>query len=106
MIFSFSFTLFRVNRNFKNIDDELPLRDISLINWSSLHLLPLDDCVSSLEKYINKLFDDHVPLVTRRIISSLKKLRDLELNEIQPSLFGNSKFIINTITFFVRNTLV
>lgn len=53
-------------RNFNGIDDVLLLNNLNNINWHGALQLSVHDCVQFMEQAINKLFDDHVPLIQKK----------------------------------------
>lgn len=58
-----------IYRNFKAINLDEISEDIQSINWSLTVHLSLESCVEFIEQELIKLFDHHVPLVTRKITS-------------------------------------
>lgn len=56
-------------RNFKVINHERLSSDIQSVNWSNLLQLSLDSSVQFLEGELNRIFDEHVPLVTKKVSS-------------------------------------
>lgn len=53
-------------RNFNAINQESLSTHFQSINWTHSLQLPLDSCVQDIEENINLLFNEHVPLVTKK----------------------------------------
>lgn len=70
-------------RNFRAINIERLSSDILGISWTPLLYFPLDYCVQYLEEVINKLFDAHVPMVTKTISSTDNPWMTLEIRNLR-----------------------
>ena len=58
-------------RNFKNIDNSHLQTDLSNVDWNSILMLPIEDCISGFSQIFHNLLNKHAPLMTKIILNKI-----------------------------------